>query len=107
MNECPKCKFLLVDNSEPLDVLKMLRARKKEGDDARYPLLVADFYCGNCKKALHVKWVDLDKDINVMKCTDCNNELCATVFLGVMNGFVLESYCVNCHNKLNSGNITY
>lgn len=106
MNKCPKCNFLLVDNENSLNILKMLRTKKREGDDSKYPLLVADFFCKKCDNAMHVKWVDLEKDLNVMKCSDCGNELVTTIFLGVMNGFTLESYCINCYNKLNSGCIT-
>ena len=106
-NHCPFCKFVLVENDEPLTVLKMLRTRKLNGDDKRYPLLVADFVCKKCDKAIHVKWVDLNNDINIMNCPDCNEPLHASVFLGMMSGFSLESYCFNCYKKLKSGDVMF
>ena len=104
-NKCPSCQFVLVDNDKPLDVLKMLRQKKKNGDDRKYSLLVADFYCKKCNNNLHVKWVDLDRDLNVMKCASCSAPLYSSIFLGVMNGFNLQSFCINCYHKLNSGNV--
>ncbi|MBN1923275.1 MAG: hypothetical protein JW791_00770 [Nanoarchaeota archaeon] len=106
-DSCPMCKFVLVNNDEPLNVLKMLRVRKNNGDDKKYPLLVADFHCPKCEKTMHVKWVDLEKDLNVMNCEACSTPLNATIFLGVMSGFELHSYCFSCYNKLNSGSVGF
>jgi hypothetical protein len=107
MNSCPKCSYVIVDNNQTLTVLKLLRMRKREGKDKKFPLLVADFYCKKCKNSIHVKWVDLDKDLKVLNCSECGENLYSTVFLGVMNGFMLESYCCNCLSKLNSGSVGY
>ncbi len=100
---CPSCKFVLIENDEPLNVLKMLRVRKNNGDDKKYPLLIADFHCKKCEHTTHVKWIDLDKDLNVMNCSECGEPLYSTVFLGVMSGFELQSYCFSCYKKLNKG----
>lgn len=104
---CPKCNFKIIKHDDPSLVLRMLRTRKKNGDDKKYPILVADFHCEKCKKTIHAKWMDLDTDLDVRKCSECNESLVATVFLGHMTGFTLETYCFSCYNKLNSGKIGF
>lgn len=111
-SKCEKCKFTLVDNKDALETLKMLRSHKIKGIHLKYPFLIADFYCENvknkkCDYTEHVKWVDLEKDINVMQCPKCNGKILSSVFLGIMSGFHLESYCFNCFAKKSSGTIGF
>ena len=106
-NQCPNCKFILVENPEPLQVLKMLRNRKNNKEDEKYPLLVADFHCRKCENTVHVKWKDWDNDLNVINCSGCGEPLHASVFLGVINGFTLNSYCFSCYSKLKSGDVIF
>ncbi len=107
MKSCPKCNFVLVDNDDPLLVLKMLRTRKRNGDYNRFPLLVADFYCKECEETIHITWKELDNDIDVTKCPKCGSPLKASVFIGKMDGFKLESYCFSCYSKLDGGEVVF
>ncbi len=106
MKKCEKCGFVIIDNEEPLKVLKMLRRR--ENDKEKYPMLIADFYCENvskkkCSHTKHVKWNNLSEDIEVNECPECGGKILASVFLGILKGLHIESYCFNCYNKIKSG----
>lgn len=105
MKECPKCLFELDGNDECEKVCKMLRIKKSNNDNLTYPILVADFYCDKCKKTIHIKWNDIKEDFMLVKCPDCERELKASVFLGLMNGFNLKSVCFSCYYELGNGNI--
>lgn len=105
---CNSCKEVVVDNENPLEVLKKLREQKSKGVDKKYPLLIADFYCKNtknntCDYTKHVKWNELDDDVQVISCPKCGSSLLASVFVGSVNGFYLENYCFNCLAKRGSG----
>ena len=107
MKTCEKCGFVLIDNEQPLEVLKLLRRRT--GDKDAYPLLIADFYCEKtrtnaCDFTQHIKWNNLNDDIQINKCPKCSGVILASVFLGILRGLHLESYCCNCYNKRKSGN---
>jgi hypothetical protein len=109
---CSKCKCDLVDNEEPIKVLELLRSHKSSNMDSKFPMLIADFSCKNtkaksCDFTMHLKWKDLAGDINVSNCPKCGANLTASVFLGVVSGFYLESYCFNCLTKKNGGSVAY
>ena len=106
MKKCEKCSFVLVDNDAPLEVLKMLRRRTSDKD--KYPMLIADFYCENvqtnsCDFTNHVKWNNLAGQVEVNTCPKCKGKILASVFLGILKGMHLESYCFNCYNKRGAG----
>jgi hypothetical protein len=108
MKKCESCGFVLVDNDDPLKVLKMLR--KRTGDKEKYPMLIADFYCekvqnNECDFAQHVKWNNLMEDVNINQCPKCEGKILSSVFLGVLKGLHLESYCFNCYNKRSGGSL--
>lgn len=105
MKECIKCHFILEDNNDPEKVSKMLRIKKSNGDDLKYPLLVADFKCSKCNKTIHVKWSEATEDFILTKCPDCNSDLNVSLFLGIMNGFTLKSVCFSCYTEMGKGNI--
>jgi len=109
---CTKCNCSLIDNEEPVEVLKKLREHKSAKLEDKFPMLIADFYCKNtknnsCNFTMHLKWKDLDNDINALNCPKCGSNLMSSVFLGVVSGFYLESYCFNCLTKRNGGNVAY
>ena len=102
MRKCEKCSFILVDNDQPLEVLKLLRRRINEKE--KYPMLIADFYCEKlrnkeCDFTQHIKWNNLHSNIEISKCPKCGGKILVSVFMGVLRGLHLESYCVNCYNK--------
>ena len=105
MKECPKCHFVLEDNKEVEKVIKMLKIKKSNSDNLTYPILVADFKCKTCENVIHLKWSDVEKDINVETCEKCKTPLTVSVFLGLMNGFNLKSVCFSCYTEINNGNI--
>jgi DNA-directed RNA polymerase subunit RPC12/RpoP len=105
MKECPKCHFMLEDNNNAQNVVKMLKIKKLNNDNLNYPILVADFKCNKCNKITHIKWGEADENFNLVKCPVCNSDLTVSLFLGAMNCFNLKSVCFSCYTELGSGNI--
>ena len=106
MKKCEKCNFVLIDNDKPEEVLKLLRRRIS--DREKYPMLIADFYCEKvqdkeCDFTQHIKWSNIHSNVKTVKCPKCGGKILASVFMGVLKGLYLESYCINCYNK-RSGN---
>ncbi|VVB75214.1 Uncharacterised protein [Candidatus Tiddalikarchaeum anstoanum] len=112
VQSCNACNCNLVDNENSLDVLAKLRSHKSAKINEKFPMLIADFYCQNTKNQscdfnLHIMWKDIDNDINVLKCPKCGGQVLSSIFLGVISGFYLESFCFNCLSRRNGGNIAY
>lgn len=108
MKKCESCGFVLVDNDNPLKVLKMLRRRTS--DKEKYPMLIADFYCENvqnknCDYTQHVKWSNLSEDVTISNCPKCEGKILSSVFLGILKGLHLENYCFNCYKKRGGGKV--
>ena len=106
-DKCPNCGFIIVENTNPSNVLKILKNHKNKNEDKNYPILVADFYCKKCKNSIHLKWADLDKEVKINKCGKCGEKLCASIFLGLMKGFSLQTFCFKCLKKINSGDFAF
>ena len=107
MNSCNKCHFDLINNNQPLTVLKMLKIKKSNNDNCKYPILVADFKCSKCDNIIHVKWQDVNKDLAVEFCNKCESPMTVSIFLGLMNGFNLKSICFSCYNEIGKGNVGF
>lgn len=104
-NDCPNCHFKLNNNNEVTKVLKMIQNRKRSNDERDYPMLICDFICKKCDTHKIIKWNNCLDIKNIEFCEKCKTPLEVSIFLGKMEGFTLQSYCLSCYKKLKSGKI--